>query len=112
MRGMPLLIALFAITANAQTAAQLRAGESIDGFPTWAERVVLEWMNRARVDPQPELANCGAACSDRACYRPQPPLYWSEPLNHSARFHASEMLKQQYFGHDSKCTLVPNINSL
>jgi hypothetical protein len=41
-----------------------------------------------------------------------PPLLWSEALNHAARYHASEMAKQQYFGHDSKCTIVPNINSL
>lgn len=106
------VVVLCAVAANAQTAAQLRAGESVNGFPTWAERVVLEWINRARVDPQAALANCGAACSDRACYTPQPPLDWSEQLNHSARFHAAEMTKQKYFGHDSDCTVVPNINSL
>ena len=107
-----LLACLIALAANAQTSAQLRAGESINGFPTWSERVVLEWMNRARVDPQLEMANCGAACGDASCYTPQPPLFWSETLNHAARFHAAEMSQQGYFAHDSKCTIVPNINSL
>jgi hypothetical protein len=107
------LLAFLAVAAHAQTTAlQLRAGESINGFPTWAERVELEWMNRARVAPQTEMAACGAACGDAACYTPQPPLYWSEALNHAARFHAAEMTQQGYFAHDSKCTLVPNINGL
>src|SRR5712691_6128587 len=115
MRWLMVVMAVTALTANAQTtdlALQLRAGESVNGFPNWGERLILEWMNRARVDPQAELANCGAACSERACYMAMPPLLWSEALNHSARYHASEMAKQQYFGHDSKCTIVPNINSL
>ncbi|HEY6843539.1 MAG TPA: CAP domain-containing protein, partial [Thermoanaerobaculia bacterium] len=105
MTRVGVILVLLAASANAQvTSQQLRAGESINGFPTWAERVVLEWINRARVDPQAELANCGAACSERACYTPQPPLYWDESLNHSARYHAAEMTKQGYFAHDSKCT--------
>lgn len=113
MKRVGAILVLLAASANAQTTAlQLRAGESIDGFPTWSERVVLEWINRARVDPQTELANCGAACSERACYSPQPPLYWDDSLNHSARYHAAEMTKQGYFAHDSKCTIVSNINGL
>ncbi|HEY3056435.1 MAG TPA: hypothetical protein VGK31_10955, partial [Thermoanaerobaculia bacterium] len=62
-----LLVCTIALPAHAQDmesfAANLRAGESINGFPNWAERVLLEWMNRARVDPQKELAACGAACA-------------------------------------------------
>ena len=105
------MVVFSAVAAKAQTALQLRAGESVNGFPSWGERVVLEWVNRARVDPQTELANC-AGCGERACYTPQPPLLWSEQLNRSARFHAAEMTQQQYFGHDSKCTVVQNIDSL
>ena len=112
MKRVLVVMVFTALAANAQTSAQLRAGESVNGFPTWSERVVLEWMNRARVDPQLEMANCGAACGDASCYTPQPPLYWSETLNHAARFHASEMTQQGYFAHDSKCTIVPNINNL
>ena len=93
-------------------AAALRYGESVNGFPNWAERIVHQWMNRARVDPQAELAQCGAKCPDRACYIALPPLSWSEQLNRAARFHASEQVKQQYMAHDSRCTLVSNIDAL
>jgi hypothetical protein len=93
-------------------AQQLRAGEAVNGFPNWAERVIHEWMNRARVDPQADLAGCGAACADRACYSAMPPLYWSEALNRSARYHADEQSKQGYFAHDSHCTIVSNIDAL
>jgi hypothetical protein len=115
MKRLLVVLVFSAVAANAQTAdlaAQLRAGESVNGFPNWGERLILEWMNRARVDPQAELANCGAACSERACYTATAPLLWSEALNHSARFHADEMAKQRYFAHDSKCTVVQNINGL
>ena len=27
-------------------------GEAVAGFPNWTERVMLEWTNRARSDPQ------------------------------------------------------------
>lgn len=90
----------------------LAVGEGKNGFPNWAERVIHEWMNRARVDPQVDMAKCGAACADKACYSAAPQLAWSEALNHSARFHSDEMAKQGYFAHDSACTLVSNIATL
>ncbi len=106
-------IALSAFAQDPQTSAtNLRAGESINGFPNWSERVMLEWMNRARVDPQIEMKACGSACADAACYRPAGPLYWDERLNHSARFHADEMTRQRYFAHNSACAIVSTINSL
>ena len=112
-----LLVVAIAVSARAQQdpatfANNLRVGESINGFPNWAERVMLEWTNRARVDPQLEMKACGTACGDAACYTAKGPLVWSEALNHSARFHADEMAKQQYFAHDSKCNVVSNINAL
>ncbi len=87
-------------------------GEAVNGFPNWQERVMHEWTNRARCDPQVEMAACGSACGEGACYQPQPPLPWSAALNHSARFHSDEMAAQNYFAHDSACTLVSNIASL
>ncbi len=106
-------VALSAFAQDPQTfATSLRAGESINSFPNWAERVLLEWMNRARVDPQVEMKTCGSACGDAACYKPVAPLAWDEALNHSARFHADEMTRQHYLAHDSQCAVVPNINSL
>lgn len=111
-----LLVCTIALSAHAQDwqslAANLRAGESINGFPSWSERVILEWINRARVDPQKELAACGAACAEKTCYKPIAPLAWSEALNHAARFHAAEMTKQGFFAHDSKCAIVANIGAL
>ncbi len=87
-------------------------GEAVNGFPNWQERVMHEWTNRARCDPQVEMQACGSACGEGACYTPQPPLPQIAELNHSARFHSDEMAAQGYFAHDSECTLVSNIDSL
>lgn len=93
-------------------AGALRAGEAINGFPNWSERVIHAWMNRARVDPQIEMSKCGPACGEGPCYKPVAPLTWNEGLNRASRYHADEMVKQGYFGHDSKCTVVSNISEL
>lgn len=90
----------------------VRAGESVGGFPNWGERLMLTWINRARVDPQVEMKACGAQCGDGACYAPVAPLTWTTALNRAARFHADEMQKQRYFGHDSRCTVHPQIAAL
>ena len=87
-------------------------GEAVNGFPNWKERVMHEWTNRARADPQVEMTTCGAACGEAACYTPKPPLPWGEALNHAARFHSDEMAAQSYFAHDSKCAIVSNINAI
>src|SRR5438874_7749881 len=100
-----------AICALAATRAHAD-GEAVNGFPNWEERVMHEWTNRARCDPQVEMTACGSACGDGACYTPQPPVPWSEGLNHSARFHSDEMAAQSYFAHDSMCTLVSNIDTI
>src|SRR4051794_1255418 len=93
-------------------ARALADGEAVNGFPNWEERVMHEWANRARCDPQMEMQTCGSACGDAACYTPQPPLPWNIKLNRSARFHSDEMHLQGYFAHDSQCTLVSNIDAL
>src|SRR5882672_5202067 len=84
-------------------------GEAVNGFPNWNERVLLEWTNRARSDPQVEMATCGANCGDATCYNPVAPLPWNVNLAHSARFHDENMAKMNFFAHDSACTLVVNI---
>lgn len=73
---------------------------------------MLEWTNRARSDPQYEMARCGAKCGEGACYVPAAPLMWNERLNRAARFHSDEQLRQGYFAHDSQCTVVPGIDGL
>jgi len=89
-------------------------GESVDGFPNWEERVLHEWTNRARVDPQLDLAGCGANCGEPSnCYAPGvAPVLWNLKLNRAARFHSDEMSAQSYFGHNSTCNLVDNIDGL
>ena len=86
-------------------------GEPVNGFPNWAERVIHEWINRARVDPQLEMDACGGNCVERACYGVMPPLTWSQALNRAARFHSDEMARQGYFAHNSACTLTADIGS-
>ena len=53
-------------------------GESdAEGFPSWEERVIHEWMNRSRSDPQADLADCpGSNCSEKACYAVTAPLVY------------------------------------
>jgi hypothetical protein len=47
----------------------LASGEEVNGFPRWQERVIQEWTNRARSDPQYEMTQCGPAiCTEGACY--------------------------------------------
>jgi hypothetical protein len=89
-------------------------GEAVNGFPNWNERVLLEWVNRARSDPQADLAGCSSAtCAEKACYTTaSPPRYLDLNLSHSSRFHTNEMLVNDYFSHPSQCTLHSTIGSL
>jgi hypothetical protein len=88
-------------------------GESVNGFPNWGERVLLEWMNRARSDPQADLAGCdNSSCPDKACYQPVAPRHIADQFEHSARFHATHMLLNGYFDYPSHCGLVSNIAAL
>jgi uncharacterized protein YkwD len=89
-------------------------GEPVNGFPNWQERVIHEWINRARVDPQADLAGCGTNCAENmgGCYTPQVPLIWDANAGRSARYHSAEMGIQSFFAHDSACTLVSNLNSI
>lgn len=84
-------------------------GESIGGFPNYRERVIHQRVNRARADPEAELAACGPNCSEMACYKPVPPFQFSESLNRAARFHADEMAQQAFFSEASMCTVVDKI---
>src|SRR5688572_1677642 len=89
-------------------------GEEVGGFPSWAERVIHQWANRARVEPSIEMAACGSACADAAggCYQPMPPLRYAAALNRVARFHAANMILMGFFDHDSRCKLVANLDAI
>ncbi len=86
-------------------------GEPENGFPNWDERVILVWTNRARSDPQADLATC-SGCAEKACYTPKPPLKWSYVLTRSARFHSANQTSCGKMTHDSSCTLVSDIGDL
>ena len=104
---------LAAIWVGIDPGAAGAVGEAVNGFPNWAERVIHQWVNRTRVDPQLEMDLCGdGRCLERACYSVKPPLSWHEALNRAARFHSDAMVRQSFFAHTSACTLVSNINSL
>lgn len=89
------------------------AGEPVNGFPSWEERVLHAWTNRARADPQFEMNACPAGnCPDAACYAPIAPLASSLALNRSARFHSDQLATAACLQFDSLCTLVSNIDAL
>ena len=90
---------------------QLASGQAV--FPIWEERVFHEWTNRARSDPQYEMAQCGAPCTEGACYAPVVPLSYSLALNRSSRFHADyTRFNSTPPQHDTDCALRTNIDSL
>jgi MYXO-CTERM domain-containing protein len=104
-------IAALAVVTGVSAEASA-VGEGVGSFPNWAERALHELSNRARVDPQTELAGCGPDCAEQACYTPMAPLRYRYELNRAARFHSDEMVKQNFFNHPSNCTVVSNIDAI
>src|SRR5688500_8719409 len=91
------------------------AGEAVNGFPNWSERVLYQWTNRARSDPQFEMASCpGNNCLEAttACYPPMPPIGFNQNLTRAARFHSDHMMRANYFAHNSNCVIRTDINSV
>jgi MYXO-CTERM domain-containing protein len=96
--------------AGAEAAPEEAAvGEPVNGFPSWEERVLHVYVNRARAAPADELAGC-SGCGEKACYKPTHPLEWRESLARSARFHAANLTSARCgMLHDSPCPLVSGI---
>lgn len=88
-------------------------GEPQNGFPSWYERMIHVMVNRARSDPQADLAGC-SNCAESACYSgPRNPVEWYYDHARGARFHATNLTSAQCgMLHDSPCQLVANIGSL
>ena len=86
-------------------------GEPDGEFPSWSERWLHQLVNRARCDPQVDLADC-TVCADKDCYTPIAPLPWSSALNRAARFHSAQMDIIGFMSHTSFCTVVSNIASI
>lgn len=106
------LLALVLMVAVSAARSAFAEGEAIEGFPNWAERVLLEWNNRARSDPQADLAACSpSACADKACYAPIAPRHANVNLLHSARFHAAHQSINGYSDYPTHCTLDANIGT-
>lgn len=108
---LPTCCLLLSLLVPAMAGAQTRPGVPVAGFPSWEERVLLVLTNRARADPQADLADCPAGnCSERACYtQPLRPLGWSYPLNRAARLHATLLADSGTFDHVSPCALHTDI---
>lgn len=95
-------------------AAAAGYGVPQSGYPSWEERTVAVYVNRARADPAADLAGCAStSCLEWACYAPSAPMVWDYNLNRSARFHASNLGKTgSALQHDSPCVLVSNVADL
>lgn len=110
MRRLSSLFLLVCLVSMAPRA--IAYGEAVNGFPNWSERVLLEWINRARSNPQADLAACPSGrCLENinSCYTPQPPRVWNAHVAHSARFHSDEMSHDNFFDHWSECNVVNTI---
>lgn len=100
------------LDASEPHASVAALGEPMDGFPSWEERVVHVWTNRARADPAADLASC-TVCAERACYSPAPPVVWNHNLARAARFHSANLvLGGCGLQHDSPCTVLSTIGTL
>jgi len=107
-------IVLLLASVSVLSARAWANGETVNGYPNWSERVLLEWINRARSDPQADLAACpSGACIDNTggCYTPQPPRVLNSNIAHSGRFHSDEMAHDNFFDHWSECNVVSGIAS-
>ena len=85
-------------------AAHAGNGDPVDGHPTYRERALLAVTNACRQGPQQYRAHYLPAA--RGILRPAnypavAPLYWSLPLNRSARAHSLDMARTPCFQHDS-----------
>lgn len=102
--------------ASAEAPARAHYGEATNGLPVWGERVLHQWINRARVDPQTELAGCGSNCSSAelspTCYTPQHPLSWDSSLGTAAHFHSESMVRMGFFAHSTPCVLRTDLASV
>lgn len=110
-----LLLVALALPAQESEPVAAAAAAPVNGFPNWEERVLHQWINRARVEPAVDLAGC-ANCSDAelapGCYPPRPPIVWDYELSVAARFHSESMARQGFFSHNTPCALRANLGDL
>ena len=78
-------------------------GDSVHGYPTYRERAILALTNACRQGPQAyrDTYLAGARILRPSAYPAVPPLYWTLPLNQSARAHSVDMAATPCFQHES-----------
>lgn len=78
-------------------------GDAVHGAPSYRERAILALVNACRQGPQAYRdAYLGDARILRAsAYPAVPPLYWTLPLQRSARAHSIDMATTPCFQHES-----------
>jgi len=78
-------------------------GDPVEGYPTYRERAILALTNACRQGPQAyrDAYLGGARVLRAAAYPAVPPLYWTLPLNRSARAHSIDMATTPCFQHAS-----------
>jgi hypothetical protein len=103
---------LFILSMGTGSSSVLAYGEPQNGFPNWEERIMAVLTNRARCDPQADLAGC-SACAEKTCYNPVPPTVYSYNLNRAARFQCDSLAACACgLQHASACDIVSDISSL
>lgn len=87
-------------------------GVPTNGYPDWAERMVLVYTNRSRADPVTDLASC-TVCAEKACYpNPLAPVAYNYGISRASRFHSANMRLTTCFAHHSPCALVSDIATI
>jgi hypothetical protein len=102
----PVLVTLFVLglaAACARCEAASGNGDPVHGYPSYRERAILALTNACRQGPQAyrDAYLGGASILRPAAYPAVPPLYWTLPLNRSARAHSRDMSTTPCFQHDS-----------
>ncbi len=131
MRGLVLGVVLAATACVVQETPELGSrssalnGVPTNGYPSYAERLTLVAINRARSDPNnPALQTAGKGCATACpaagsgrsdCYTQFPaqkPLMYSYESSRAGRFHCQNLQKMNFgLSHSSPCTLRTDIGA-
>lgn len=81
-------------------------GDAEEGRPSPDERVMMTWVNAARVDPTRwegsyAAGGCSLADFSEDEKTAKAPLRWSADLGEAARFHSTDMDENEWFDHAS-----------
>jgi hypothetical protein len=97
-------LAVCTMFATGSPARSQGNGVPVNGYPSWRERVILVASNACRTGPQQFRDTYLAAYPGILQPATSPatfPLYWTLPLDQSARAHSTDMVTHDFFSHDS-----------